>query len=250
VNLGAALNTTAADSVPALSRDGHWLFFSSDRPGGFGGNDIWASWRADVDDDLGWEPPVNLGPNVNTALTDFGAAYLAVAGARPQLFFGRGGADRDLYVSELGTDGSWGPATLIPELSSPLVETKPTLRADGLEIVFHREVAPSPATTDLWAATRATLDAPWSVPVNLGAPVNTTSTEAHPHLSADGRMLYFGSNRAGSLGSTDIFVTTREQVLPATKDECTHGGWERFGVFKNQGDCVSFVATGGRNQLG
>jgi hypothetical protein len=33
-----------------------------------------------------------------------------------------------------------------------------------------------------------------------------------------------------------------------TKDQCTNGGWETFGVFKNQGDCVSFVATGGANQ--
>jgi hypothetical protein len=38
--------------------------------------------------------------------------------------------------------------------------------------------------------------------------------------------------------------------LPTTKDQCKNGGWQTFGVFKNQGDCVSFVATGGRNQPG
>jgi hypothetical protein len=36
--------------------------------------------------------------------------------------------------------------------------------------------------------------------------------------------------------------------LPTTKDQCTNGGWRSFGVFKNQGDCVSFVATKGKNQ--
>jgi hypothetical protein len=35
--------------------------------------------------------------------------------------------------------------------------------------------------------------------------------------------------------------------LPATKDQCKNGGWKTFGVFKNQGDCVSFVATKGKN---
>ena len=35
--------------------------------------------------------------------------------------------------------------------------------------------------------------------------------------------------------------------LPTTKVECKNGGWRDFGVFKNQGDCVSFVATGGKN---
>lgn len=35
--------------------------------------------------------------------------------------------------------------------------------------------------------------------------------------------------------------------LPTSKDQCKNGGWRSFGVFRNQGDCVSFVATGGRN---
>lgn len=35
--------------------------------------------------------------------------------------------------------------------------------------------------------------------------------------------------------------------LPTSKDQCKDGGWQSFGVFKNQGDCVSFVATGGHN---
>ena len=38
-----------------------------------------------------------------------------------------------------------------------------------------------------------------------------------------------------------------EQYLPTTKDDCKKDGWKDFGVFKNQGDCVSFVATGGKN---
>jgi hypothetical protein len=33
-----------------------------------------------------------------------------------------------------------------------------------------------------------------------------------------------------------------------TKDQCKDGGWKTFGVFKNQGDCVSFFASNGRNQ--
>ena len=36
-------------------------------------------------------------------------------------------------------------------------------------------------------------------------------------------------------------------TMPTEKAECKNGGWEEFGVFKNQGDCVSYVATGGRN---
>ena len=35
--------------------------------------------------------------------------------------------------------------------------------------------------------------------------------------------------------------------LPTTQDQCKNGGWKTYGVFKNQGDCVSFVATNGKN---
>lgn len=37
---------------------------------------------------------------------------------------------------------------------------------------------------------------------------------------------------------------------PATADQCKNGGWKAYGVFKNQGDCVSYVATGGKNPPG
>jgi hypothetical protein len=39
-------------------------------------------------------------------------------------------------------------------------------------------------------------------------------------------------------------------VLPTSKEQCKNGGWRNFSQFKNQGDCVSFVATNGKNQPG
>jgi hypothetical protein len=38
--------------------------------------------------------------------------------------------------------------------------------------------------------------------------------------------------------------------LPTTTEQCKNGGWGTYGVFKNQGDCVSFVAAGGKNPPG
>jgi hypothetical protein len=43
-------------------------------------------------------------------------------------------------------------------------------------------------------------------------------------------------------------VVTDTAALPTSKDQCKNGGWRTYGVFKNQGDCVSFVATRGKNQ--
>jgi hypothetical protein len=50
----------------------------------------------------------------------------------------------------------------------------------------------------------------------------------------------------GPFLSGDVTVTDAPQ-LPTSKDQCKNGGWKAYGVFKNQGDCVSFVATDGKN---
>jgi hypothetical protein len=47
--------------------------------------------------------------------------------------------------------------------------------------------------------------------------------------------------------SGDITITDAQAFL-TSKEQCKNGGWRTFGVFKTEGDCVSFVATGGRNQ--
>jgi hypothetical protein len=58
----------------------------------------------------------------------------------------------------------------------------------------------------------------------------------------------------GTADITNITVNGQLQVpaptTPTSKDQCKHGGWKNFTnpAFKNQGDCVSFVATGGKNQ--
>jgi hypothetical protein len=54
-------------------------------------------------------------------------------------------------------------------------------------------------------------------------------------------------NRLQPLTSGDVTVRDA-QPFPTSKDQCRNGGWRTYAVFKNQGDCVSFVATGGKNQ--
>lgn len=51
-------------------------------------------------------------------------------------------------------------------------------------------------------------------------------------------------------GGVVIDNVSVEQVLPSDANQCKKGGWETFGVFTNQGDCVSFIATGGKNEPG
>src|SRR5262249_15269378 len=65
VNLGAVLNSASMDFGPAISKDGLSLYFNSNRPGGFGAQDIWVSQRASLE--APWGAPMNLGQVINSA---------------------------------------------------------------------------------------------------------------------------------------------------------------------------------------
>jgi Tol biopolymer transport system component len=222
-NLGPVINTAAVDFSPAFSRDGHWLFFNSNRPGGYGGFDIWVSYRVDVHDDFAWQTPINLGPGVNTSFDESGPTLFEdeETGITTLYFtsLNRPGGlgDWDIYASVVGPDGIFGPASLVVELSVPGTpatgrDTRTAIRHDGLEIIFTSNRPGGAGSGDLWVSTRATTLDPWSTPVNLGPPVNTASFEGAPALSSDAETLLFYSDRPGGFGGNDLYMTTRHKL--------------------------------------
>ena len=214
VNLGPTLNTASNEGNPAFSRDGHLIFFQSNRPGGSGLIDIWFSYRRHKHDDFGWEQPVNLGAGVNSAANDNGPSYFENdEGGAPQLYFGSDRAGglgaADIYLSGQMADGSFGPAVMVTELSSSTTDNRPSIRHDGLEIFLQSDRPGTAGGQDLWVATReSTLDV-WSTPVNLGNTINTAFLEQNPYVSFDGRTLFFSSDRPGGSGGPDIYMTSR-----------------------------------------
>jgi Tol biopolymer transport system component len=214
VNLGPAINSADVESGPDLSLDGHLLFFQSSRPGGEGSNDIYVSHRADVNDDFGWGDPVNVGSGVNTAAGEFGPWFSENGADGPVLYFARGPNNTftQLYSAPVTRDGSSrGPATPVAELNDPNVtQGRPTVRVNGREIVFYSNRPGGLGGSDLWTATRQSVNDSWSPPVNLGAPLNSSAGELLPALSRDGRTLLFTTNnRPGGLGGMDIWMSTR-----------------------------------------
>jgi hypothetical protein len=97
VNLGPEINTAYDDYSPSLSTDGLNLFFSSDRPGGFGGHDLWVTSRESLSDP--WGAPVNLGSSVNSASYDYNPE-ISWDGSRIVFTSDRGGVD-EIYEAEI-----------------------------------------------------------------------------------------------------------------------------------------------------
>ncbi len=114
-NIGPAINTEFWESSPSLSPDKRDLYFASNRPGGFGGKDIWVSHRLS---NGRWSRPENLGEAVNTN-GDESCPFMHAD--NQTLYFNSNGhtgyGNSDLFMSTKVTDTSW---TVAENLGYPI----------------------------------------------------------------------------------------------------------------------------------
>jgi len=206
VELPAPINTAFGDAAPGLSRDEHWLFFTSTRAA-FGSNDLWGAYRTNVHDDFGWERVVNLGPGINTAAPEIAPSYFeGDEGGAPELYFNRGNPQGDIYVSELASDGTWGVARPVSALNTlQYSEQRPSIKQNGLEIYFWSDRS---GTAQIWQSTRSTVKDDWSSPTMVGTPISDQST-IHPFIYSHGNteILLFVRNAPNR--GLDLFMSKR-----------------------------------------
>jgi tetratricopeptide (TPR) repeat protein len=117
IKLNKNINTKYWESHAFLSEDGNQIVFASDRPGGFGGLDLYLSRKTNGD----WGPAVNLGPEINTEFNE-DRPFLINNGKT--LFFSSQGHENiggyDLFRSDLQTNGLWSnPKNLGYPLNTP-----------------------------------------------------------------------------------------------------------------------------------
>jgi hypothetical protein len=106
-------------------------------------------------------------------------------------------------------DGTFGPATLVKELSTPYNDAA-AVRHDGLEVILSLTDAAD--SGNLWTATRESTEDPWPAPVILNG-LNSAGWEGgRMSFSFNGRAFYFTSDRPGGYGGRDLYVTTRERL--------------------------------------
>jgi len=95
---------------------------------------------------------------------------------------------------------------IVAELAFPFARTdNPTLTADLLEIYFTSDRG---GQGDVWFARRAAVGQPFGAPEPI-AVLNTSTFETSSAISADGLTIWFGSDRSGGVGSTDIWTSSR-----------------------------------------
>lgn len=203
------VNSTANDFCPTALPDGGLMFVSNRADGhncGVGTADI---YETRPDRAGGWVQPQHLGCQVNSAGNEFSPSFVAAGG--DMLFFSSDRAgSHAIYMSLREPGGAWGTPAPVAELGIVGFQSlRPTVSQDGREIVFDSDRPGGEGAFDIWYAHRATPWDSWSAPVNAGPAVNSASSETRASLSRDGRRLYFGSNRPGFMGNSDLFESER-----------------------------------------
>jgi outer membrane protein OmpA-like peptidoglycan-associated protein len=112
----------------------------------------------------------------------------------------------DLYYSEM-INGEMSPVqNLGAPINSGLLETQPSLSADGKTLYFVRAARGWKGDSDIWVSHRLD-DGTWGEPQNLGETINSKKQEQCPFIHPDGQTLYFMSEGHPGLGDFDLFFS-------------------------------------------
>jgi OmpA-OmpF porin, OOP family len=125
--------------------------------------------------------------------------------------------DEDLVVSRKGASGRWlEPVGISANINGITNEGTATISADGRRLIFTSCAGrDSYGSCDLFETNK--IGSEWNTPRNLGTGVNSAAWESQPTLSADGRTLYFVSDRRAGLGQRDIWMSTMDETGLWTK---------------------------------
>lgn len=208
VSLGKGVNTADEESMPTLTADGKYLYFTRQTGSGrYTDEDIYVS----VNTEAGFldATPVKT---INTENFIEGAQSVSPSGK--YLFFTSGdrpdGIGRaDIYISRKTGDKWERPNNLGGPVNTPGWESQPCISADGRSLFFASVRASGKGGSDIWVS-QLNENGTWSQPENLGSTINTMYDEMRPYIHPDGNTLYFTSSGHPGMGGFDVYVSYKQ----------------------------------------
>ena len=155
----------------------------------------------------GWSEPVPLKINLDYS----NETHASLSADENQILFssdrpgGYGG--KDIYVSHLLPDGTWGQAINAgPNVNTPLDEESPFLSIDGELLYFSSEGHNSMGGFDIFVSKRREGTNEWLQAENIGYPINTANDDIFFIPTPDEQVVYYSSRRLGGIGETDLYI--------------------------------------------
>jgi tetratricopeptide (TPR) repeat protein len=182
-----------------LSKDGKelYLYSSADYDGNI--------YRSKFENGT-WSPILKLNDNINTK---FWESHAVISHDNKKLYFtsNRKGTfgGLDIYVSNRDSTGDWGPAiNLGPEINTPYNEESPFLSSDDKTLFFSSRGHYNMGGYDIFYS-KLLDNGSWSVPVNIGSPLNTSDDDLFFNPIGQGFEGYISKELAGGYGKQDIY---------------------------------------------
>jgi tetratricopeptide (TPR) repeat protein len=209
--------------------------------------------------------PNNLGDGVNTRYQEYLPSLtiddqtLIFTRRTPvdlsvEKYYPKDNDGEDFYVSNKTKTGEWGKSfNLGPPINTDDREGAQCISPDGKFLFFTGcERSDGFGKCDLYMSEK--VGDKWGIPVNLGEGVNSTSWDAQPSFSSDGKTLYFVSTRAGGFGKSDIWKTIRNEdgswTTPVNLGNKINTSEKETAPFIHSDDQTLYFASEGRLGLG
>jgi tetratricopeptide (TPR) repeat protein len=197
-SISDSLNTLMDEASISLSKDGEKLYLFKDTKTAKG--DIFESIKKGDE----WSEPNRLSFNSNSweghSTISSDGKKIIFSSDRP---YGLGG--KDLYSTELQSDGSWGDVkNLGPTINTIYDEDSPFLHVDGGAMNFSSKGHSSMGGYDVFES-QIIGDSAYSEPLNIGYPINTTADDVF-YTVLPNKNVYYSSARKGGYGQKDIYL--------------------------------------------
>lgn len=203
VPLSANINVEENDAVVGISADGSKILaWKSEK---LNGNIYLSEAKGES-----WNTPIELGANINSKAMERGACITPDGNT---IFFvsdrkgGLGGAD--IYRSEKGADGVWGPAiNLGNTINTVFDEVAPVISIDGKTLYFASNGHETMGGLDIVMASYNPDDKSFGAVTNLGFPINSPDDETSYYPTMNGKYAYYSATRKDGIGGLDIYMIT------------------------------------------
>ncbi|MCP4898838.1 MAG: hypothetical protein GY906_17850 [bacterium] len=182
------------NDTPYMTADGNTMFFCSKRPreGKELGWHLWTtSWGGND-----WSEPMPLEFDEDLPFS----GYLTIADDGVVVFSGRGLDEddaRDIFTARF-EDGRCSKPVRLPVVNTEYIDGYPNISRDGSFLIFESDRPGGLGGLDLYSSTLKE-GGSWTEPKNLGAPLNSPGDDRFGQFSPDGKYLFFGSDRGGSM---------------------------------------------------
>jgi OmpA-OmpF porin, OOP family len=213
VQLSAQLNSVYDEQNPILTPDGMELYFTvAHHPLNVSGKkdlgDIWFSQFINGR----WSPPSLVKGVINNA--GYNAVLGFSADGREMFLYGHYHSDgkaagsQGIAVSTRTAQGWSLPKNeVVPYFQNKSVASGGHINLEKTIFIFSADARGSIGNEDIYVSFNK--GGQWTEPINIGNIVNTQNQELAPWLSMDSKTLFFASNSPSSIGSFDIYSSTR-----------------------------------------